>query len=355
MAITLKDIAKELNISQNTVSRALRDMPDIGSATTALVKETAARLGYQKNLAASRLRTNKSLLLGMVITDISNPVFASMIKGAEDTCLKTHYSLLFGNSNENKEEEHDIITNMLAHGIDGLLLVPSMKNETLLKKLSEENLPFVFLQRNFDDFEANCVRSDDYEGGYLAAKHLFSLGHRRFLYVAAPMHISSSTQRYDGFFAYLNEQGLSRDCISILECDGTRAGSAKAMHTWLAQFSGFSRIPATAIFCFSDYVAYGVYSALARHNLRIPEDFSVIGYDNTEYSDMTLPPLTTVDVRPYKIGEQAAALLLRQINRDKACPFPYESVILPELVIRKSTAPITASSETPAANTHSPL
>lgn len=338
MSVTLKDIADELNISATAVSRALRNMPDIGPETTSLVKETAARLGYRKNLAARYLKTNKSMMLGIVVTDICNPVFSSMYKGIEEVCVKTNYTLMLGNSNENSTEESAIISNMLDHGVDGIFLVPSMKNKSVLSQLKDARIPYVVLQRKFPGISANYVQSNDYEGGYLAAQHLYQLGHRSFLYVSAPMHISSSQERYNGFLAYLKENHLTEDSIQILGCDGTRAGSYKAVKKWLEQHSCLKDLEATAIFCFSDYMAYGVYSAIAKYHLRIPEDISVIGYDNNEYSDMTLPGLTTIDIHPYKIGRRAAEIMFELINQQNNEDERLDVVISPKLVLRKSTA-----------------
>lgn len=351
MPATLKDIAEELNISVTAVSRALRDMPDIGPKTTKLVKETAERLGYRRNMAARYLKTNRSMMLGMVVTDIGNPVFAAMYKGIECVCQKSGYTLLLGNSNESAKQEGAVISNMLDHGIDGILLVPSMENQSVLRQLEQAKVPYLILQRKFPGLSAGYVQSNDYEGGCLAARHLYELGHRRFLYVSAPMHISSARDRYQGFMAYLREQDQPESAVEILECDGTRAGSCRAIQRWMADWTaakascaegepepGGGRWEATAIFCFSDYVAYGVYSALTDQGIRIPEDISVMGYDNNEYSDMTLPPLTTVDICPAEIGRQAAEWILDYINDPREEKNQERVILQPKLVVRGSTA-----------------
>ena len=337
MSITLKDIAEELNVSVNTVSRALRDMPDIGQETTHLVKETAARLGYRKNLAASYLKTTKSMILGIVVPDISNPVFSYMYKGIEKICAETNYILMLGNSNGNPDQESAVLSNMLDHGVDGSFLVPGMKNTQAHTQLENANVPYVILQRKFPGLSANFVQSDDYEGGYLAAQHIYQLGHRSFLYISAPMYISSAQDRYNGFIAYLKEQELTESAVQILECDSTKTGGYKTAREWLEQQSDLNHLSATAIFCFSDYVAYGVYSAIAKCNLRVPEDISVIGYDNNEYSDMTFPGLTTIDILPYKIGERSAKIMFDLINNTPADSNHIEAVISPRLVVRSST------------------
>lgn len=337
MPITLKDIADELNISITAVSRALRDMPDISPETTSLVKETAARLGYRKNLAASYLKTNQSMMLGIVVTDICNPVFSSIYKAIEKPCLENNYTLMLGNSNENVDEESSIINSMLDRGVDGIFLVPSMKDTHILSQLINSNIPYVILQRNFPNLSTNCVQSNDYEGGYLAGKHLYQLGHRRFLYVTAPMYISSAQERYNGFITYLNKKHIESDAVEILECDGTRSGCYKAVKKWITKHSDLNHLDATAIFCFSDYLAYSVYSAIAKCNLRIPDDISVIGYDNNDYSDIMLPALTTIDIQANKVGTLAAKKMFSLIHSKDDDEEHVESVISPKLILRNST------------------
>ena len=339
MSVTLKDIADELNISTNAVSRALRNMPDISQETTSLVHQTAERLGYRKNIAASCLKTSKSMMFGIAVPDICNPVFSYMYKGIEKICSQTNYSLMLGNSNENPKEENTMIDNMIAHGVDGIFIVPGKQSVSQYSQLSKTNIPYVVLQRKNFSSCASFVQSDDYEGGYLAAKHLYELGHREFVLIFPDMSISSSKDRYDGFVSYLSNQGLSADNISFLECNGTRADGYAVTVDWLRQQHTINKLSATAIFCFSDYIAYGVYSALSEHGLSIPEDISVVGYDNNEYSNIIYPALTTVDILPYDIGIHSAKLMLKLIT-EKSAPTPRNNtniVISPKLIVRKST------------------
>ena len=336
MPVTLKDIAQELNVSINTVSHALRDMPDIGPETTALVKETAARLGYRKNIAASYLRTGKTLTLGVIVTDIQNPVFSAIFKGIEKVCAGANYMLLLGNTNEDANSESLILDNMLNHGVDGMFVVPGMKNTDIFARLEQASVPYIILQRKPQDRQSHYVQSNDYEGGYMAARHLYHLGHRSFLYVTAPMYISSAQERYEGFLAYLAKKNLTQDCVQVLECENTRSGSYKAVKKWAEQVD-VSSLRSTAIFCFSDYMAFGVYSALEQCGIRIPEDISVIGYDNNEFSDMIIPPLTTIDLQPYKLGKEAAKLMFQILNTDEDARELQSVVFSPKLIQRGST------------------
>ena len=334
MSVTLKDIAEELNVSINTVSRALRDMPDIGCETTSLVKETAIRLGYRKNLAASCLKTTKSMMLGIVVPDICKPVFSYMYKGIELACNETNYTLMLGNSNGHPEKEREILRNMLDHGVDGIFLVPGMKDGQVVELLKNAEIPYILLQRRYADAETNIVQSSDYEGGRLAAEHLYGLGHRSFLYISAPMYISSAKERYEGFATYLKQQGMSDSAIEVLEYDSTRNGGYQAAKAWLGCKNGSS---ATAIFCFSDYMAYGVYAAITEAGLKVPEDLSVIGYDNNEYSEMIYPPLTTVDMLPFEIGLRSAEKMLVLLDNKEEADESSETILSPKLILREST------------------
>lgn len=342
MPVTIKDIAEELNISANAVSRALRNMPDIGPETTKLVHEAANRLGYRKNLAASYLKTARSMNLGIIVPDVCNPVYSYMYKGIEKVCSKEGYTLTLSNSGENPEKENARISAMIAHGVDGMFIIPSVQNTDFYDQLDKARVPYVILQRRPDSHQTNFVQSDDIKGARLAAKHLYELGHRRFLLVLATKNISSSYDRRLGFTAYLKEQGIPEDAITILECTGTRASGYEVVREWLEQQPDTENLPVTAAFCFSDYVACGVYSALSEYGVRIPEDISVMGYDNNEYSDMISPALTTIDLLPYDIGKHAARLLLDILQGDHQTltDNPTKVIISPKLIERNSTKSI---------------
>ncbi|MBE6583894.1 MAG: LacI family transcriptional regulator [Ruminococcaceae bacterium] len=339
MPVTLKDIAEELNISTNAVSRALRNMPDIGLETTKLVHETAQKLGYRKNLAASYLKTARSMTLGIIVPDVCNPVFSYMYKGIEKVCSKMGYTLMLSNSSESAEKELSRIDSMIAHGVDGVFIVPGVQSSKYYEQLDAAHVPYVILQRKSNSKPANFVQSDDYEGGYLAAKHLYELGHRRFLLVLASVYVSSAQDRRNGFVAYLKEQDLSESAIQIIECDASRDSGYEVTREWLEQQPDHKHLDATAIFCFSDYVTCGVYTALAEYGLSVPDDISVVGYDNNEYSGMISPALTTVDLLPYDIGKHAARLMLDilQSEQTQADDNPTKVIISPKLVVRSST------------------
>ena len=339
MSITLKDIAQELNISVNAVSRALRNMPDIGPETTKLVHQTAQRLGYRKNLAASYLKTARSMTLGIVVPDVCNPVFSHMYKGIEKICGSMGYTLMLSNSGENPEKESAQLDSMIARGIDGVFIVPCIQNSDFGRQLDAADIPYVLLQRKPNDHPSHFVQSDDFEGGYLAAQHLYEQGHRAFLLVFPSLLNPSAKERYEGFLSYLRERDVSDRSLSVLECDGTRDSGYEVMHAWLCACAEEQSLEKSAVFCFSDYVAAGVYSAIKEFRLRIPDDLSVIGYDNNEYSDIVFPPLTTVDMLSYDVGKHAARLMLDILQSDKRSVTDAQTkvIISPKLIIRGST------------------
>ena len=339
MAVTLRDIAEELNLSVNAVSRALRNMPDISAETTRQIHETAQRMGYRKNLAASYLKTARSMTLGIIIPDISNPVFSSMYKGIERVSGKLGYTLMLSNSGEKPQRETAQLDSMIAHGVDGVFIVPSIQSSTFYNQLEAAKIPYVILQRKVNEKQSNFVQSDDFEGGYLAAKHLCELGHRDFLLIFPNDSISSAKERYNGFVSYLNEANIPEASVSKIECESTRDASYQLMREWLEEQPNHKSLSASAVFCFSDYVACGVYSAIAEYGLSIPEDLSVIGYDNNEYSDMLYPPLTTVDILSYDIGKHAARLMLDTLQNEASREEDNSTKVLisPKIIVRAST------------------
>lgn len=335
MPVTQKDIAQRLDLSINTVSRALRSMPDVSESTRLQVQAMAEEMGYYKNLAASSLRTRQSNILGVVVTDFRNPSMGDIIHGAELVAKSSGYTLMLGSTNETAEDESRLVENMLSQNVDGLLLIPSMLNERLLAHIEHEQVPYALAARRYPDHPCNCVCGDDQAGGAAAAEHFLSLGHRSFLYVSGLEHISSVRDRYNGFVSQLRRHGLDEGAVQTIVCDGGREDAQRAVEQWLAQHGG--RPAATAIFAFSDYVACGVYAALKAAGLHVPDDVSVIGYDNNEYSSFLTPPLTTVDSHFYQIGRLSMERLIT-ILRNPVDP-PSQQTDMPELVLRESTAP----------------
>jgi LacI family transcriptional regulator len=257
----------------------------------------------------------------------------------EKVCGNMGYTLMLSNSGEKPERESAQLDSMIARGIDGVFIVPCIQNSVFGRSLNAAKIPYVLLQRKPNDHPANFVQSDDFEGGYLAAQHLYEQGHRTFLLIFPSLLNPSAKERYQGFLSYLRERNVPDHSLSVLECDGTRDSGYEVMRNWLSERIQEPMLEKSAVFCFSDYVAAGVYSAIKEFRLRIPDDLSVIGYDNNEYSDIVFPPLTTVDILSYDVGKHAARLMLDILQSDKSSVTDAQTkvIISPKLIVRGST------------------
>lgn len=328
----MKDVAREAGVSVNTVSRVLAGKPDVSPETRAKVLAVVERLGYKPNRLARGLRSNRTGTIGVIVTDIANPFFGSVVKGIERAARGLDYSLILQDTDENYELEKKAVELMLAERVDGVLITPVQSGTESLKLLRKAGVPFVLLGRRFDDFPADWVVTDDVRGGSLAAEHLISLGHRRIGMISGPLRISSARARLEGFLKALSSHGITPDDGLILS-DAITVEDGYRLTTELLE----ARRAPTAIFCYSDFVAFGAVAALRERGLRVPGDVAVVGYDDVPLSRYLEVPLTTVRIPKEELGKAALELLFHRLQRDQNREAP-EGVELPvELVVRAST------------------
>lgn len=330
--VRLIDLAKEIGISVNTVSRALRDMPDVTDDTKNNVKEAAKRLGYLHNHAASMIRTKRSNTIGVIVTDISNPVFGGMVKGIDSAAKKNSYTIILSNTNENYKDEENAIRTMLEGRVDGILLVPTMIKAGTVNGLMDKKIPYVLLGRHFPNIVSNLVSNDDIFGGYLAGKHLISRGHKEFIYITGPLFISSAQERLDGFIKAIEENGLLKSSIRVYETEASLQGGYETVRSLINKGKLVS-----SIFCFSDFIAFGVLKALQEKSILIPDEVAVMGYDDIEFSEAISPSLTTIDMSKFRLGKRAVELLVQYINAPPEERTYRQLIMEPVLVVRKST------------------
>lgn len=339
-AITLKDVARSAGISVNAASRALRDMPDIGEETKKRVRHIARELGYRKNLSAVRLKTKRSLQIGLVVNDVANPFMSFLLRGVERVCIEHGYSVLLSDAAHKEKAEDDRIRKFIEIGVDGLLFVPVDRSRDgylrLLKALEQSTVPYIVTAAYLPGVESSYVACDDELGGYLAAEHLYGLGHRHFSLLFGNLNTSPMRDRRRGFEKYLAEVGL--DPASHIACCTPPEGGDDMREAVKVLLSTLDK--STAVFCYCDNDAMDLYAALYPLGIRIPRDLSVVGYDDIRFAECLYPPLTTVHLGPEMLGEIATRELLTMIKS------PYENVqvkrqivIRPHLVLRGSTAP----------------
>jgi len=328
--ITLKDIAIRAGVSVNTVSRALRNKPDINDETKKGIIEIAERLGYTPNVLAKSLRSKRTKTIGVVISDISSPFYSSVVKGIEDEAQEKGYSIILSNTDEQYKKEEAAVQVLLEKRVDGLLITPVQEENKDILGLKEKRIPFVLVGRHFDVIQTNYIDIEDIIGGFLATEHLIKKGHRRILHINGPLYMSCAWERLAGYKRALLEYGLEYD-QKLVRGNMTEMEEAyKLIKRILSEELNF-----TAIFAFSDVLALGAIHALREAKLRIPDDIGVVGYDDIEFARVSHPPLTTVRVPRYRLGKEAVNLLVEKIIK-KGSRKLHQVIIKPELVIRES-------------------
>jgi LacI family transcriptional regulator len=341
--VTLKDVAAALGVHVSTVSRAL-DPKTRHLITPEVAEQVVAaseRLGYRPNAAAYSLKTNRTRTIGVIVPDITNPVFPPIFRGAEDALMRHSYIAILGNTDSSLRREAEIVDTLLARGVEGLIMASVTANDSVVGRLALEGLPMVTVNRRVDDAGVASVAHDEREGVRRILTHLASLGHRRIAAIAGPQDLSTGRSRHQAFLEYRAAMGLAEDDGLVVFAGGfTDAEGERCAEELLARDRGF-----TALVCANDLLAIGAIAALRRRRLSCPEDVSVTGYNDMPLADRLFPPLTTIRVEQYKAGHAAADLLIEMLaeRSGSADPAAAQHIVLPvEMVIRGSTQALRA-------------
>jgi LacI family transcriptional regulator len=330
---TLSDVARRAGVSTMTVSRVINESGYISQETRARVNDAIAELGYMPNALARQLRSKKSKTVALVVTDILNPFFTTIASGVEDTARARGYAVMFCNTYESEVEEAAYVRVLIERQVDGVFLVPAGGVGTSVRRLQERGMPTVVLDRHVRDVETDEVRADSRAGAYEAVRHLTGLGHRRIAVLAGPESVSTSTDRVEGYRQALREACPDGGCGQIIFGEFNEASG----YLMTRQVLEAGPRP-TAIFAANNFIAFGAMRALREAGLRIPEDISMVVFDDLPPGWVLDPFLTVVSQPAYEIGTRAAQLLLDRLAGD--APEGPRSIVLPsELIIRRSTAP----------------
>lgn len=331
--LTIKELAKITGLSVSTLSRVINDHPDVASQTRRRVKKIIEKFGYTPNLLAKDLRLQSTKTIGVVISDISNPFFASVVKGIENTARQRKYHIILCESTEQDklELEEESIETLLKKRVAGLLLTPAHEKVMDILAKKGRGIPFVLMSRHFVKTPTNYVVSDDTLGSYLATEHLIKKGHRKILYLNGSSRLSDARDRLVGYKKALLEKGISFDEGLVKTVPGINMEEAyNAVKRILAK-----KVDFTAIFCFADYLAMGAMKAIHGAGLRIPDDIAVVGYDDVEVASILEPPLTTIYTPKYQLGKKAVEILLDHLLGKKHRTLQ-QVVVKPKLVVRES-------------------
>lgn len=329
---SIKDVAKLAGVSVMTASRVMNNVGSVSAQAKAQVLRAAKELEYRPNLTARSLRVHRSHLLGLLLPDIENPVFAALAKHVEEAANRYGYSVMLGNTWEDAAREAKYLEIMMSRQMDGLLVSPvSIGNNESIRQFSS---PVVMLDRSFNHVcPPPSVTVDNYEVGRLAARHLVSLGHKNFACIPGPLHIDVFAERLEGYREELARSGKVLEAV-------ISAGNIEKMGYGADFFTELLRIfPARpmALFCANDLTALGAMQAARRHDISIPGELSVVGVDDIPAGSLTAPTLTTVRQPVREIADAGVGMLVEMIrSRD----FSPENIALkPSLVIRDSTGP----------------
>lgn len=333
--VTIEDIARVLNITAATVSRALNDHPGIKEATKKLVKETAARLHYQPNRIASSLRLGRSNILGVIIPSAEINFFGSVIHGIEKIANQNKYSVLIYQSNELYEHEKKGVQAFLQAQVDGVLA--SVSKETInpdhYSEIKKRGIPLVLFDRVIDSLGVSSVVVDDYAGAFAATKHLIEQGCRRIAHIGGQQHVSIFNQRLKGYIDALNVHDISVNDDLIVYGKVSIESGRECMQ----QLLSMRHVP-DAVFAVEDFTALGAMQSIKEADKKIPEDIAIIGFANEKFGEYLTPALSTVNQQTVKMGEEAASLFFEELQTaDRYQSGPRKVVLEARLVCRASS------------------
>ena len=335
--VTIKDIARELGISASTVSRALKDHPDISKETKRAVNELALKLNYEPNVVALSLRSRKTRTIGVVIPEVVHFFFSTVVSGIEYEANLLGYNVILTQSAESLDRERAAIKALFNCRVDGMLM--SLSRETSeydhIEAILNRGIPVVFFDRVFPGQNRNVVIVDDYGGGKQAAEHLIKQGCKKIAHIMGAPNLGITQQRFTGFQDCLKEHKIKFFPELVVKCEGgTIDEGKKAMEKLLAL-----KIKPDSVFANNDVLAMGAMQVIKERGLQIPQDIAVVGFSNWFYSQMTEPPLSSIDQPGFEMGKSAVRMLIKQIEHeeDKGL-LPAETITLKtSVVVRESS------------------
>ena len=346
MAATIKDVAKEAGVSIATVSYVLNRTRPVSRKTAEKILLVVEKLNYRPSRNAQSLVTKSTKMIGILITDICNSFFAPIVRGIEDEVNKAGYIIMVGNIDENLNKAKCYLESLGQHSVDGLIISPTSEFEKLSPMLEHFNVPIVLVNRRVNDLHYDTVTTDNELGAYMAVKHLLSQGHTNIGIIHGPLEVSTYADRLKGYQKALKEADINVSKDIILNGSFHYESGFHLTKQILSQ-----PIKPTALFIASGWLTRGAYHAIKEMGVRIPEELSLITFDEPEWVSFVEPPLTTVTQQTYEMGRKAGELLLKRLNDKKPVRWwedenakddtkPIMIKLEPNLIIRQSTKPI---------------
>lgn len=331
---TIHDIARKLNITASTVSRALNDNPRISTATKKIVQKTAEQLNYQPNHIAAALRNGKSNILGIIVPWADRNIFSSAIRGMEDIANGAGYNVMICQTYESPEKEVANVQALLNARVDGIIV--SQAKNTLnydhFIKVKERGIPLILFDRSNDELEVSHVVIDDFQGAYKATEHLIQQGCIRIAHFTNTRKISIYKERLRGYREALVNNGLPYEESLVIESDLQLEDGRTSMRQLLNR-----KERPDAVFSASAYGVLGALQVLKENNVKIPDEVALVGFANEPFTSFTDPSLSTVEQHSMRLGNAAAEIFLQEISNKTKKFIPQKIVLKPELIIRQSS------------------
>lgn len=334
----LRDVARLAGVHPATASRALNEETRqlVHSETVRRIEEAARALDYRPDHVARSLKTRRSATIGVVLPDLTNPMFPPIVRGIEDRLVSSGYVPLIGNTDNDESRERLVLERLEARQVDGLIIATARRKHPRLVDIARSGLPVVLVNRVVDGHRLPSVSVDDSAGIQTAVGHLTGLGHRCIAHIAGPQELSTGAGRYRGFRTGIEAAGLVGDDELVVFAEAFSEAAGYAGGCELLR----RRREVTAIVAANDMLALGCLRALVQAGLNCPRDVSLVGFNDMPFVDRVSPPLTSVGLPHYEVGTYAAELVLERIDD---CRGPVKELFLaPRLVVRASTAPVPA-------------
>ena len=333
--MSIRDVAKRARVSIATVSRAMNNPETVDPETAKRVRRAAEELNYFPDSHARSLVSGRSRILGLIVSDITNPFFPELVKGFEDVALSHGYEIMVGSTNYDSARMALCVRRLMERKVEGVAIMTSEMDQALIEQLVRRRIPSVFLDVGSVRAFISNIQVDYASGIHQAVSHLLQLGHSRIGFISGPLGLKSARIRRQAFLACLKDAGVLGEEELVREGDHTIDGGLEAMTSLLAR----AKYP-TAVLASNDLTAIGAMRAIRRKGLAVPRDVSIIGFDDIHFAAFTEPPLTTVALSRWELAENAIHALMRHVELEKSekAIRGAEYTITPALVIRESTA-----------------
>ena len=329
MSVSIYDIAKEAKVSPSTVSRALEDHPRIGATTRRRIQEIAREMDYVPSTVAKSLAANQTWTIGMVLATISDPFMGRVIEGVEQAAIEAGFNVFISTSQNDRQREIAAIKMLQKRRVDGIIVIASHLFDQYPRFYGRSKVPIVIINEQKPGETMHFVTVDDVQGAQLAVEHLLALGHCRIGFVGVTNRPQSNQHRFKGYQNALEAAGIALD-PALIFTSHTIEDHAK---TGEASLKPLLAAGATAIFCYNDTSAIGLLAACHKRGLSVPDNLSIVGFDDIDMATYTMPPLTTIRQPRFGLGQQAMHMMLALLDGQE----PENQIVPGELVVRQTT------------------